>query len=451
MNLRARAYVAKELLFKGKSSLLQVWSSVGGDGRMSSNNLLRAYAYMPWLRAALGKIGDGIGATPWYLEQVATKAGPTRNVTYQNATLERKAVLKRVMASDKSITSVNAITSHPMLDVLSAPNPFMTGDSMIALTALHIDLVGEALWWLRPGENGVIEQIWPVPPGWISKRPSGTEAFFELNTSVGIPKKLSIDEVVWFRTPAPDNPYSKTVGVAGPLADELETDEWATKHVKAFFKNGARPDILISGTGLTKEEADRAEERWLQKLQGFWRAHRPHFIGAEVKVTQLNGKFNDLQMVDLRKWQRDVVFQTIGVPPEMLGVLESSNRATINTATFIFGKWVLTPRLEVIRATIQTQLVPHFDTSLVVMYVSPVEEDREFRLEVYKASPWAHTVNDWRNLANDDPFADETNGEYLMIPAAYVPTRYDDLENYVSPYTAGQPGRPANEDDGGDQ
>lgn len=415
----------------------------GGTGRTGTDaDLLRAYGNMPWLRSVLGKIGDGIAAAPWFIEAASSNGKMIKVPTWANssgpARVAMRAKLQRTKCRKSGhIVDIHEIFDHIMLDTLSAPNPMMNGPSLMTLTTLHLDLVGEALWWIKPKNvagKRVPDQYWPIPPSWVTERPKTTGGVFKISAE-GFPKEIPMSDMIWFRLPDPESPYTRTVGVAGPLRDELEADEYAAKHIKAWFLNSCRPDLIVSGTGISDTEIERAEERWMSKLRGYLKAHLPIFLRQDVKVQEVGSKFTDMQLVELRKWQRDVVLQVPGVPPEILGVLESSNRATIDTAAFIFARWVLTPRLELIRATLQTQLVPMYDDRIVVDFSSPVEEDREFALQVRKAFPWAYVLDELRAVTGDPPL-ENGQGQIVMIPASFVPTKVSELDQFVSPYTA---------------
>lgn len=436
--IRARLEIVKNELFKSKSVggfSSSMFSFQSGQSIYSSqSSFLRAYSNLPWLRAGFGKVADGVAAAPWYMEEIRKdkKAiGVKQMANTSGASRER---MRKILKSDKSIR-INLIHNHPMLELMSSPNAMMTQQALMSLTCLYVDLVGESIWYIVSESNGLPSEILPVPPSWIQERPNKKNGmhFLVKIDSDKIPKKIHISDTVWFRSPDLENPYSETVGTATALADELESDEYATHHIKSFFLNRARPDIIISGTGLNQTETEEAEERWLSKFRGFWKAHRPAFFSQDVKVLELNNKFKDMELIALRKWQRDIVLQAIGMPPEILGVLESSNRATIDTAAFIFAKWVLTPRLEVIRATLQAQLVPRYDHRIVLEYASPVEEDREFALKVRIAAPWAFTIDQWREVNGDNPLEDG-QGEVVMIPAGMQPVKVSEITQFVSPY-----------------
>jgi hypothetical protein len=242
-------------------------------------------------------------------------------------------------------------------------------------------------------------------------------------------------EVVWFVHPDPSNPYGRGVGVARSLVDELETDEYAAKHMKAFFYNRARPDVIVSGKGLRESETKRLEQDWIQKLQGFWRTFKPYFISGEVNVTTLEQNFAHLQLLELRKHVRDTVMQVEGLPPELQGVIENSNRATIDSADYLFARWTLVPRLEFLRATIQERLVPDYDERLILDYESPVAEDKEFHLKVAQAAPWSTMIDEWRAMRGEEPMPND-QGKVFMVPFGLNPVALQENDTFMLPELA---------------
>jgi hypothetical protein len=104
------------------------------------------------------------------------------------------------------------------------------------------------------------------------------------------------------------------------------------------------------------------------------------------------------------------------VPPEIFGILTSSNRATITVSNFLYCTWVIVPRLEFQRETLQIRLVPEYDRRLILDYVSPVMENKEFILEVAKAAPWSLSTDEWRELADRESLGEELGGNLHPIP-----------------------------------
>src|SRR6185295_18915609 len=219
-----------------------------------------------------------------------------------------------------------------------------------------------------------------------------------------------------FKDPDPAMPYWRGTGTSQALADEMETDEYAAKYIKAFFYNSARPDVIITPKGdnasLNPNEMDRLETQWTNEHQGFWRAFKPLFSNRPIDVTVLEANFRQLQMKDLRSHIRDICLQVWGVSPEILGVLENSNRATIDAADSLFSKWVIVPRLEDWRLDFQRQLVPEYDERLILDYESPVQEDKTFAKEVMGLITEAFSLDEIRELVGHSPLEKDLGAQH---------------------------------------
>lgn len=175
-----------------------------------------------------------------------------------------------------------------------------------------------------------------------------------------------------------------------------------SKHIKQFFFNRAKPDFMVYPKGemnaMAPEQAELLERKWLDRQQGFWRAFRPQFLSREVGIHEFTQNFQHLQLHELRSHSRDTSLQTYGIPPEILGVIENSNRSTIEGAFYGFQKLTIEPRAEFWRSELQQRVVPDYDERLVLDYDSPVQEDREFALKSYIAKPSTITVDEWRQM-----------------------------------------------------
>ena len=160
-------------------------------------------------------------------------------------------------------------------------------------------------------------------------------------------------------------------------------------------------------------------------------------------MTSFPQNFQHLQLSDLRKSVRDICLQVWGVPPEILGILENSNRATIDAADYLFSKWVIVPRLEAWRLDFQRLLVPEFDERLILDYDSPVQEDTAFRAEVMKAMPWNFEADEVREVAGLSPL-DDDKGKFHVEAGAY--TRVNSWDESAPPKVASvmpeKPGTP---------
>lgn len=386
----------------------------GGHGTPPTRgtaDYLRAYSQMPWLRAVTGRISTATARAEWqlFVEQKAGAKRATRNKRLQRAPRhERVRLLKQLAAAG----DLKQVTDHPLLELMHNANEFQTGFSMRKVTQLHLDLVGDAFWLKERDALGTVVAVWPIPPHWIMSTPTPAFRYFRVSFRAwrgNIPDT----EFVWFSDVDPLNPYGRGSGQAMSLGDELDTDEYAARMTKSFFYNQGRPDLIISPKGqqgVREASIKRLEEDWAAQSQGFFRAFKPYFLTREVDVKELEQNFRQLMLVPLRQFERDTILQNFGVPPEIMGVLESSNRATIESADYLMGKYVVEPRLEFQRIVLQERLVPEYDERLVVEYVSPVQEDKEHALKVAQVAPEALTVDEWRSMMGKAPLDDEEAG-----------------------------------------
>jgi hypothetical protein len=108
-----------------------------------------------------------------------------------------------------------------------------------------------------------------------------------------------------------------------------------------------------------------------------------------------------------------MVMQVFGVSPEIFGVLESSNRATIEAADYLFSRWVLIPRLDYMRDVLQFRLMTKYTDNLIIDFESPVKEDRDREIKLMGIAAWTMTMNEWRDMLGLDPVDD---GDVRLIP-----------------------------------
>lgn len=384
--------------------------------------LLKAYGTMPWLRAVSERIARGVAGVEWSLYFPTTTKGrrQLRMLVRDAPRHERRRYIQRLVDTN----DVREIETHPLLDTWKRPNAFLDGFTTRMLTVLWLDLGGDAGWLLERNLAGMPIAWWPLQPDWILSTPTAVEPGWRVNLP-GWSGTIPAGEVIYFGNPNPADPYGRGASLARALADELETDEFASKHLKQFFFNRARPDVLVWGQDI--KDADKAKMAelklgWRQRSGAAFGALSPFFMRvADINVKEWTQTFESMQLSQLRADQRDAVMRVFGVPPEVFGVLESSNRATIESADFLMQKYVVLPRVKMLQAVVQAQLVPLYDERLVFEFESPVEEDREFALKAAQAQPAAPTVDEWRELQRLSPHQDPASGKSHLVPFSTEP------------------------------
>jgi hypothetical protein len=388
--------------------------------RRGTRELLQLYRESPWLRAIVGKIARAVAEVDWLiyakpapgtsLDQKYLPLGRTADKSPET----RSAYIQRALDTSE----LKRIPMHPLLELLArgTGNPRLSGFGVFAVTQEHLDLVGEAYWLVEKGVLGEPVALWPLPPAWVSMMPSEEEPYYQISAPGGVLVRVPMTMVVPFIDPDPENPYGRGTGTAHALSDEIQVDEYAAGHMKSFFLNRARPDLIISGQFINPKDAERLETQWKADHQGFFKAYKPIFFSQKIDVTQLNQDFASMQMVQVRKAERDTFINVFGIPPEKIGVIGESKRSTIAASDFFWTKDIVTPRLEAFRRAMQEVLVPMFDDRILLEYETPIVQDDEFKWKVMNTAPWAFRLNEWRKFGAEKSMGPA--GDVLVMPKA---------------------------------
>jgi len=371
--------------------------------RRGTQQLIDAYNKQSRLRAAVHRIATDVASSTWTLFVVRQpSASGARGRVIRPRKIQRShfKTRSRLIKQTRDSGNLQELESHPLLDMLEFGNPVMSGHSVQQMLETYVDLKGEAFAIITAGPMGLPDALWPIPPQWVQEIPSPGRPFFKiLARGRGQTQTVPIESMLWIKDPNPLNPYLRGSGIAESLADELDTDEYAAIFIRSFFYNGAMPDALIALEGAGKPAIEELKQRFRDSHRGPSKAHQIHFTNSKMQVEKLGREFEDLPLVQLREFLRDMTHQAFGIPPEILGIIENSNRATIETAMFVYARGVLVPRLDRLRMEYQRTLVPKFDENLVIDYESPVPEDKQFSLDVMKTAPWAFERAEIREMA----------------------------------------------------
>lgn len=349
-----------------KSNSSDFSSFISGNGiapRKTDSMILKSYDESPWLHAVVSKIAFAVS---------------TVEIEYKN--------LKG-----------DAIENPVLSKIVEEMNPILTPIQNRMLLCMYLDLIGRAYCVCERNKAGKIIEIYPVNPLDIVSEPNQYEDFYRI-IFVDTVKDIHKSDVIKFWNPSPVNPMTKSIGFGSALSDEIETDEYAAKFSKDFFINRARPDLVVTANGLKKEDTERLESRWNDSLRGVTKQFKTFFMNRQVEITRLDTNFKDMNLVELRKSVRDEIVSIAGVPPELLGILSSSNRGTITHAEHMFNVQVVKPRITMILQTLQKFLVEDSYKGNKISAKKFVSSDRDFLFAVMTRFPQAFTQSEARKL-----------------------------------------------------
>ena len=295
------------------------------------------------------------------------------------------------------------ITSHPFLRFMDQPNPLyeMTGSAIWRLHEIYLLLVGESFLLIERDDDGRPVELWPVPPYWVKMTPYLGSPTYQILSPSGLTMDVPVDDMFVMKQLNPLDPFLRGLGVAESIADEVEIDEYAAKFQKRFFYNDAEPSLVFLMPDATNDQSDAFMARWNQKHRGVENSHKAAALTGNVDVKAFGSSdTRELGFTESRIAMRDAVLEHFGVPREIMGITENSNRATADAAQYIYAKNVLTPRIQAREEAINKQLLPMFGDGLVWRFDPVVPYDQDFNkakaLDAYNAG--LITKNEAREL-----------------------------------------------------
>tara|TARA_R110000765_G_scaffold10551_1_gene32555 strand:- start:1713 stop:3101 length:1389 start_codon:yes stop_codon:yes gene_type:complete len=324
----------------------------GGIGAPNQLAQMQAMTSTSWLFAVVDRIASSAAAVPWQLFR-AQPGGEAAKV-------------------DKS----------PVLDLWTSVNPFYTRHEFIETSIQHFELTGEIWWLIVRNRGGRPVELWNIRPDRIRPIPSSKNFVAGYVYSIGqtqIP--LEVKDVIFIRRPSPIDPY-RGIGTVQSMMMDLGSEQMSAQWTRNFFQNGATPGgILQFDEGMSDQDFERLVTRWSEQHQGVANAHRVAVL-ERGKWVDRKYSVRDMQMEQLRKLNRDIIFGAFGVPSSVMGITESVNRANAEAGDVLFGRYLLKPRLERIKQAVNERLVHVMDKTLFLDYEEPTPENRELHLNI---------------------------------------------------------------------
>lgn len=316
------------------------------------------------------------------------------------------------------------IENHAIYDLLENPCPSdrdLTGWTIRYFIFACYTLVGEAyLLKIRDG-NGKIIGLQPLAPSWVVSTPTITQKYWEIypfGTAGGNSIVVPTEDVISFKDIDLNDPYGRGRGTSEAIGDEIQSDEYASKYAKNLFFNDATPSAIIYAPQGTKKTADQIKQTWLQKMAGFHHAKEPMVLtGVGSKFEKISQSPTELDFVESRRFLRDNANEHFHIPPEILGILQNSNRSTIDSAEYLLNKNVLADYLRMFERVINSQLLwEDFDRghNFILVHENNVSEDVAQKLQIVNdgLARGVLTVNDWRVAMGFEP--DEKSGDVYL-------------------------------------
>lgn len=298
---------------------------------------------------------------------------------------------------------------HEILDLLDGVNEFQTGPELKFMIAAHLELTGNA-YLLLLNKKG-------KPVGSDSEKPAQIHTLDPGKVVVKIDKStypyriagylFKIDgrefnyetfQIVQIKRPNPSNPLVG-VGTTQAIADWIDVDNYAMEFNRQFFLHGTYLTGTIESEATTEDQIDSLRETWNEQHTGVQNANKVAIMPKGVKFNPgLQPK--DMAFDKMLDKTADRIHAGTRVSSTILGTAEAdTNRATAETADYVFAKRLVKPRMQMICSYINELLVSRWGDNLYISFTDPTPEDKAFRItemQAVSASQQVMTVNETR-------------------------------------------------------
>lgn len=323
------------------------------------------------------------------------------------------------------------VRDDDLLTLLKAVNPRMTQHELFEITQSHLELEGNAFWFLARDKMKNVRQLWPLRPDRVTFRqdkevPVMVSEYIYKQKDGG-QTRFQPEDIVHFANFNAEGDYPFPVrgkGTVEAAGLSIDTNEFAREWNARFFKNSARPDMIFKAPGtLGTDEYEQLKRKINSAFQGVDKAHKMLLLQGGLEVDKISSTAKDMDFVKQVTQTRDEILGIFRVPKTVLGVVEDVNRANAEAQLFTFAKLTVEPKMRKIVDTLNEMLVPKVageDSDLFFDFVSPVPENRERIVDEYDKghNKWL-TTNDIRR-AEGLPES-ESGNEFLGGPLQSIP------------------------------
>lgn len=280
----------------------------------------------PFLYSALKKKADAVAKVPFYVEEFSGGRW-------------------------------NRVVNHPAEHLIEGANPFMSGYELKKLLVYHKELAGSAFMQIVKVNNAPVF-LQPLFPQWVRVVPSEQNFVQEFEYRIKeVSQTLSPGEVFWTKHADPSDPYkglSPLHAISGEIQTDLEARRW---NMISLANRGSSDVAFIMRNVVTEEDYEFARMMIEDRIAGPDNARRPWVLGGDAEVRPLSYTAVEMDYINTRKFNREVISAALGVPAPLIGDADNSTYNNLDTLKKDFWQDTITNFLEELRQDLTRQLL----------------------------------------------------------------------------------------------
>ncbi|MEO5928227.1 MAG: phage portal protein [Patescibacteria group bacterium] len=319
------------------------------------------------------------------------------------------------------------VDSNPILDLLHRPNPNATHAELFEAVSMSLDFYGNAFLFLEGADSPTSKPkaLYPLKPQHVSI--VRTDGFPDTILSYKYRHKareyiFQPHQILHIRESNPDDPLVG-LGAVQAMADAVDLDHAARVWNRAFFRNSARPDLILKSKFKTREQMDPIRAQFEDKYQGAENAHKIAILPDGVEPEKMGWSQKDMDFVEQLRWSRDDILSGLRTPHVVLGLGagENLNRATAEATNYIYALRTVMPRLRRIAAFFNTYLVIRFGKDLVIDFDNVVPEDEDLQVRKRVAALGGAPYESLNEVRDELGLPAVDGGDSVMAPYSQTP------------------------------
>lgn len=341
------------------------------------------------------------------------------------------------------------IESHPILDLLDRPNPFLDRFQFWATVIMHLSISGNAYIEKVRAASGQVVELWLLRPDRMFVIPDERRYIGGYQYRIAeYQKDVSADDVIHlrYRNPLDDYYGLPPLAVAAPRVDN---DNFMRSFTGSFFRNAGVPSGMLTFTGQSNEtKRQLIQDRFRNSTGGPGGWHSLLVLdNTEATYTAMGLPLGERGLVlpELDEISETRIAMAFGVPQELIGARLSmrGQRSAAREARAGFWDETLIPLYQMLSEPLNTALVPEFSgvdrVEFDLSTVKALQEDEDAKSTRVLAQLTAGAISVQEARVDLGREADFEAGAILILPDNLSPLPVDQLAAPPPPAPALQP------------
>jgi HK97 family phage portal protein len=291
---------------------------------------------------------------------------------------------------------------HPLLDLLTRPNPRQDGAALFEALYSHLLLAGnayvEAVTLGGSGE-GDVRELYALRPDRMRLIP-GADGWAEAYEYTVAGRSVRFEQSAQRLPPilhlAAFHPLDDHYGLSALEASAVAVDvhNAASRWSKALLDNSARPSGALvydgpEGSVLSDNQYDRLKRELETTYQGVANAGRPMLLEGGLDWKPMSFSPRDMDFMEARHAAAREIALAFGVPPMLLGIPGDNTYSNYREANRAFWRQTVLPLATRVGCSLAQWLAPAYGAELILA----IDTDRIDALASDRAALWERVTN----------------------------------------------------------